>query len=80
MRLSVNLRAALCTAVLSLVVPLSQAQAQECVKFQDLNHCGIGAATVSATGRRSHCAALACVAMYSSSQRDVSDRPSVTAR
>ncbi|MFP2904943.1 hypothetical protein ACLESD_07790 [Pyxidicoccus sp. 3LFB2] len=51
MRLSVNLRAALCTAVLSLVVPLSQAQAQECVKFQDLNHCGIGAAKVSATTR-----------------------------
>ncbi|WP_164021291.1 hypothetical protein [Pyxidicoccus trucidator] len=49
MRLSLNLRAALSAALLALLVPISQAQAQDCVKFQDLNHCGIGAAKVSAT-------------------------------
>jgi hypothetical protein len=47
MRLPLNLRTALFAAVLSLFVPLRQAQAQECVKFQGLNHCGIGAARVS---------------------------------
>ncbi|MFP2928562.1 hypothetical protein ACLESO_25880 [Pyxidicoccus sp. 3LG] len=47
MRLPLNLGASLFAAVLSLVVPFSQAQAQECVKFQGLNHCGLNAARVS---------------------------------
>lgn len=42
--------ASLSGAVLALVLPLSQAQAQDCVRLKALNHCGIGAAHLSLTG------------------------------
>ncbi len=51
MRLLWNFGTPLWAAVFSLALPLAQAQAQDqdCVTFQDLNHCGVGEAYVSAT-------------------------------
>ncbi|HYI00403.1 hypothetical protein [Hyalangium sp.] len=47
MRLSLG--KSLWAAIFTLVLPLAQAQAQECVEFQGVNHCGIGAARLSVT-------------------------------
>lgn len=38
---------ALSPAVLALLLPLSPAQAEDCVRFNALNHCGLGSARVS---------------------------------
>lgn len=49
MRLLRSLGNLLSGAVLALVLPLSQANAQECVLYSGLNHCGLGSARVSLT-------------------------------
>ncbi|ATB50733.1 hypothetical protein [Corallococcus macrosporus] len=47
MRLLRSLGNPLLAAVFTLAFPLAQAQAQECVEFKGLNHCGVGDAHIS---------------------------------
>ncbi|AKQ63273.1 hypothetical protein A176_000185 [Myxococcus hansupus] len=44
-----QMKSALWAAVFSLALPLGEAQAQACVEFAGLQHCGVGAAKVSRT-------------------------------